>query len=382
MDLLHCTREYLARCLKHDGHSFPPPMKRRRVITSPPSSPSFIISPLALSKYLQSSEAAALQLHHALEPLVLDPYSSTSSDDIGADEDGASFFDINALPNEILEHIFSFLPPGFVRTRARLVCHHWGNISLLPTFWQTFEFPKASCTLATDCLLRILSLPRFNRLQSLVFGWTHKVDDSILGKLLLANPNLKNSLLSLEIHRCSGVDDRSSKKIAQFKNLRCLKLYNSSNWKGITDTGVKELCTLTNLQVLQLNFFKRLSNKSIKELQTLKNLKELYISGAPLVSDQGITALSLPQFASLSLSLCGTLTDKTLFAIPKNFPSLQFLSLGYNNPSSFFTDAGLAALKDLRELKELRLERSWGHLSGDGVRTLRLALPNLLVRNW
>ena len=137
------------------------------------------------------------------------------------------------------------------------------------------------------------------------------------------------------------------------------------------------------------------------------------------MSDAGISAVRLPQFNSLSLSLCGTLTDKSLLTIPANLPRLKFLSLGYNNPNSFFTDAGLypaffeernksreedkqtnknrrragrptetsliwtrTALRELRHLAELRLERSWGHLSGDGVRALRLANPNLLVRNW
>lgn len=368
MDLLNCTKEYLAQCLKCDA--LPPPTKRRRVISSPPASPTFIYSPISLSKYLQSTD----RISQPMKPVVVDSIQDNYY--------YKGFFDFAGLPNEIMEHVLSFLPHAFVRTRARLVCVHWNEISVLPSFWQSFEFPKASCTLGTDTLLKILTLPRFCRLQTLVFGWTHKVDDSTISRLLAANSSLKNSLLSLEIHRCSGVDDRSAKKIAQFRNLRSLKLYNSSNWKGVTDTGMKEISKLSKLQVLQLSFFKRLTNESIKELHKLKRLKELHISGAPLVSDQGITALSLLHFVSLSLSLCGTLTDQTLFVLPNNFPRLQFLSLGYNNPSSFFTDAGLAALKDLRELKELRLERSWGHLSGDAVKILRQALPSILVRNW
>lgn len=152
---------------------------------------------------------------------------------------------------------------------------------------------SAKVPILTILFGRAVTICRFNRLQSLVFSWTHKVDDTTIAKLVLANPNLKNSLQSLEIHRCSGmlstdleiganirvlgVDDRSAKRIAQFKNLRCLKLYNSSNWKGITDAGMKQLCKLSNLQVLQLNFFKRLTNKSMKRLRKLKDLRELCI---------------------------------------------------------------------------------------------------------
>jgi hypothetical protein len=73
------------------------------------------------------------------------------------------------------------------------------------------------------------------------------------------------------------VDDRSAKKIAMLSNLRCLKMYNSSNWKGITDVGMKELAKLSKLEVLQLNFFKRITNDGITEINKLNHLQELRI---------------------------------------------------------------------------------------------------------
>ena len=60
-------------------------------------------------------------------------------------------------------------------------------------------------------------------------------------------------------------------------NLRCLKMYNSSNWKGITDVGMRELAKLSKLEVLQLNFFKRITNDGITEINHLKSLQELRI---------------------------------------------------------------------------------------------------------
>eukprot|EP00026_Physarum_polycephalum_P008036 Phypoly_transcript_08112.p1 GENE.Phypoly_transcript_08112~~Phypoly_transcript_08112.p1 ORF type:complete len:380 (+),score=46.20 Phypoly_transcript_08112:115-1254(+) len=370
---------YLAHCSSKNQRGsdvLDPPPKRRRVI-SPPASP-LVFTSISLSKYF-TFQLDEHRKKHNVRTLIrdVDMVEATNHK-----MNNKIYFDMTALPNEILQHIFSFLPPTQTRTKVRMVCRLWNEVALIPLFWQHFEFPKATCQLDTETLINILSLPRFCTLRTLIFGWTHKVDDNTFTKLLEANPSLKSSLHCLEIHRCSGVDDRSMKKIAMFSNLRCLKMYNSSNWKGITDAGMQELAKLSKLEVLQLNFFKRITNDGITEINKLKNLQELHMSGAPLVSDAGISAIKLPKFNSLSLSLCGTLTDKSLTVIPANLPSLKFLSLGYNNPNSYFTDAGLTALRDLRRLQELRLERSWGHLSGDGVRALREANPNLLVRNW
>jgi hypothetical protein len=64
-------------------------------------------------------------------------------------------------------------------------------------------------------------------------------------------------------------------------NLRTLKMYNSSNWKGITDVGMRELAKLNKLEFLQLNFFKRITNDGITEINQLKNLQELRILFPP-----------------------------------------------------------------------------------------------------
>jgi len=372
MDVLHSTRAYLVHCSKSD--ILDPPSKRRKVV-SPPASP-YVFTSISLSKYFTFQ----LDDHHEKRNISIPDHEMMEASYSFSSK--VVHFDMTTLPNEILQHIFSFLPPDLTRTRVRLVCKLWNEVGLIPYFWQYFEFPKSSCSMDTDTLLQILSLPRFSTLRTLVFSWTHKVDDYTFTRLLEANSCLKSSLECLEIHRCSGVDDRSAKKIAMLTNLRCLKMYNSSNWKGITDSGMRELAKLSKLEVLQLNFFKRITNDGMAEINKLTNLQELHISGAPLVSDVGISTISLPQFNSLSLSLCGTLTDKCLVSLPNNLPHLKFLSLGYNNPNSYFTDAGLMALKELKNLQELRLERSWGHLAGGGVRTLRQSIPTLLVRNW
>lgn len=173
------------------------------------------------------------------------------------------------------------------------------------------------------------------------------------------------------------------KKIAKLSNLQHLRLYNSSNWRGITDKGLEELGKLTSLKTLQLNYFKRITNEGLASLARLSSLRELILIGACQIADSGIKHLSpLGNLSSLAISLCGTLTDSSLYTISISFPVLRTLALGYNNPSSCFTDTGLLHLLSLVKLKELRLERTWGLLQGLGAKQLKEALPELTIRQW
>lgn len=173
-------------------------------------------------------------------------------------------------------------------------------------------------------------------------------------------------------------------RIAEVRRLEHVRLYNSSNWRGITDAGVAALSGLPALQTLQLNYFKRISNAGLAHLGALRGtLRELILVGSCLVSDQGIVNISaLDGLTSLAISLCGTLTNSTLRLIGASFTRLAHLALGYNNPASVFTDEGLAALHALPSLKELRLERTWGLLHGSGARLLKHHNPTLQIKQW
>jgi len=289
---------------------------------------------------------------------------------------------ISHLPNEILETIFGYVDPYTVRTTIRCVSKHWDDIALTPIFWEDFKFPR-SFRVDTENYVKLLSLPRFSRLKSLVFGWNNKVSDVVLDRLLQANPSLYSSAETLEIQRCHGLGDQTMKKISKFTNLRHFRLHNSSNWKGITDAGMAEIAKLVHLESLQLNYWKRITNSSAVFISKLTELRELHISGSSLINDEGIFHLSsLRNLTSLTLSLCGTLTDKALQCIARNNTQLQYLSLGYNNPLSCFSDEGLKELLKLKLLRELRLERSWGLLNGNGVKLIKEHIPCLVVRQW
>jgi len=180
-----------------------------------------------------------------------------------------------------------------------------------------------------------------------------------------------------------GVSDVSMKLIAKLERLQHLRLYNSSNWRGITDKGIEELSKLAALKTLQLNYFKRITNDGLSKLSTLTSLRELLLVGSCQIADQGIKYLApLHNLSYLAISLCGTLTDNTLHTISTNFPSLCTLALGYNNPNSYFTDEGLLNLLSLNKLKELRLERTWGLLQGAGARQLKDKIIDLQIKQW
>lgn len=341
----------------------PPPTKRRRVMISPdiynylyethPPSPPF--SPFS-SHFPDESSITTLLLNQQTN--------------------------ISHLPNELLDHIISFLPISVTRTHCRLVCKSWDEIVLSPQYWRDFALPRTT-GIDVEKYINILSLPRFSQLHTVVFGWDHKVDDDIIARLFDRNPHLFSSLQTLEVQRCHGVSDNSMKIIATSKHLQHLRLYNSSNWRGITNKGIEELSKLSSLKILQLNYFKRITNDGLSKLSTLTSLRELLLIGSCQITDQGIKSLTpLHDLSYLAISLCGTLTDNTLHTISVSFPSLTTLALGYNNPNSYFTDAGLLNLLSLSKLKELRLERTWGLLHGAGARELKSKITELQIKQW
>jgi hypothetical protein len=297
------------------------------------------------------------------------PYSSLHPDDstIKLGDQHTSFAH---LPAELVDHIVSF------------VNINTNELILAPWHWSDFSLPRTT-GLDVDKYIDILSLPRFTQLQSIVFHWEHKVDDDTLCRLFDRNPHFNTSVTTLEIQRCHGLSDYSMHRISKLALLQHLRLYNSSNWRGITDKGVEELSKLTTLQTLQLNYFKRITNDGLSKIAKLPALRELLIIGSCQIADQGIKNLSsLHNLSHLAISLCGTLTDDALRTISTSFPALRTLALGYNNPYSCFTDAGLLNLLALVKLKELRLERTWGLIQGEGAKLLRENIADLQIKQW
>jgi len=68
------------------------------------------------------------------------------------------------------------------------------------------------------------------------------------------------------------------KEVAKLKQLTSLNLYCSEiNPSQITDAGLMEVGTLTNLTMLNLDGQKKITDKGLKELAKLTKLRELHL---------------------------------------------------------------------------------------------------------
>jgi internalin A len=130
----------------------------------------------------------------------------------------------------------------------------------------------------------------------------------------------------------------------------------------VTDSDITELAKLPALTRLDLSMT-RITDRGLLDLKTASNLTEINLYYAELISDQGITVIkSLPQLKRLNLR--GTkITDSTLQLL-NHLPSLESLDIGFAQ----VTDSGISQLA-LPNLKELSI--GGNKLTDAGLQALR-----------
>jgi internalin A len=137
---------------------------------------------------------------------------------------------------------------------------------------------------------------------------------------------------ALDLSR-TRVTDTGLKELAGLKNLQILNL----TLTDVTDAGLKELAGLKNLQIVYLGFTK-VTDAGMKELAGLKNLRTLDLTGNNSIftggTDTGVTDAGLKELAGLK--------------------NLQNVYLHFTN----VTDAGLKELTGLKSLRTLDLSRT------------------------
>jgi Leucine-rich repeat (LRR) protein len=199
-----------------------------------------------------------------------------------------------------------------------------------------------------------------------------------------------------ELGQCKGlrkldlsgteVTDESMPAIAQLANLEELHLGKT----GVTDEGLKHLAPMKGLRELDL-YFTQASDDGLKYLTAIKGLRRLALD-ATKVTDEGmkhcksfkklqclglpgsVTAAGLAELKDLTelqeIRLVGLTDDSVKHLIP--FRNLERLEL----IAARLTDKGLVQLK---ELKKLRLVEHWGSsasaVTPAGVNDLQKALP-------
>ena len=181
----------------------------------------------------------------------------------------------------------------------------------------------------------------------------------------------------------SGVTDKGMEHLKELRSLRALELSGElfignaglavlkdlpaleylDLDTGATDAGFKDLGQLASLRWLRIRTG-RIWGPGLAELAHLPRLERLCIWGSSEIADQHIRYLEgLTQLQSLTLWGTGMdrLTDSSLVSIGKlrNLEELHFL-----RTSPQFTPAGVARLKDLKNLKIVDFAQAWSGLEG------------------
>ncbi|MBE7492928.1 MAG: hypothetical protein HS108_14400 [Planctomycetes bacterium] len=145
-----------------------------------------------------------------------------------------------------------------------------------------------------------------------------------------------------------SVTDDGLREVASLTNLEELSLRGCS---AVTDDGI---ATLANLKRLRRVDFGRTGagDRALSALANMRELEEIDLSLCDNVTDEGIKAIAtLPKLRTLVLSGCTQLTDSALTHI-STFETLEVLDLSW---CSRFTRAGLEKIEALSRLRVLSL---------------------------
>uniref|UniRef100_T1GTU2 F-box domain-containing protein n=1 Tax=Megaselia scalaris TaxID=36166 RepID=T1GTU2_MEGSC len=204
--------------------------------------------------------------------------------------------------------------------------------------------------------------------------------DQGIGYLAGLNKETDGGNMELEylgLQDCQRLSDIALRHIAQ--GLTSLKTINLSFCVSITDSGLKHLAKMANLQSLNLRSCDNISDIGMAYLTDGgSRIISLDVSFCDKISDQALTHLSqgLYRLKTLSLNQC-QITDQGLLKIAKNLHSLETLNIGQ---CSRITDHGLKILAD--DLTSLRQIDLYGctQLSSKGLEVV-MKLPKLVKLN-
>lgn len=187
-------------------------------------------------------------------------------------------------------------------------------------------------------------------------------------------------LRSLDLKHMRGVNDEALSHLAGLTDLEALNLHDC---RSVTNAGIKHLAGLKNLRVLDLRST-QVTDDGLAHLAQARALETLILTYTR-VRGPGLAHLGhLPKLAVLGINPNRSTADKTkvdLSQLAEGFPALRALKVGGNhlddpllasvatvktlqtlhfNTIGFtkFTDAGLAALANHPNLRELRLNGS------------------------
>ncbi|MHC4336962.1 MAG: leucine-rich repeat domain-containing protein [Planctomycetota bacterium] len=145
----------------------------------------------------------------------------------------------------------------------------------------------------------------------------------------------------------SGYTDAGMDYLAKLTNLRDLRLGADS----ITNEGLAKLKTLKSLERLTLTKCNKVTISGLSGLNALNNLTELNLSKGIIQDNSGLDISGLTQLEDLRLNVDAPICDNDLACL-KKLKNLRLLRIGRKGGHAF-TDAGIAHLKDLPNIREL-----------------------------
>ena len=135
--------------------------------------------------------------------------------------------------------------------------------------------------------------------------------------------------------------------LAKLTNLKDLRLSADS----ITNEGLAKLKTLESLERLGLTKCEKVTISGLSGLNALNNLTALNLKRGIIQDNSGLDISGLTKLEDLRLNVDAPLCDNDLACL-KKLKNLRLLTIG-GRESYSFTDAGIAHLKDLPNIREL-----------------------------
>jgi peroxiredoxin len=145
----------------------------------------------------------------------------------------------------------------------------------------------------------------------------------------------------------SGYTDAGMSHLAKLTNLKDLRL----SAESMTNEGLAKLRTLKSLERLELTKCNKVTISGLSGLNALDNLTVLNLNRGIIQDNSGLDISRLTRLEDLGLNLEAPICDNDLACL-KKLKNLRYLAIGRKEGHPF-TDAGIAHLKDLPNIREL-----------------------------
>ena len=250
----------------------------------------------------------------------------------------------------------------------RFSCAHLSDdgAKLLGGFPRLLDLSLAGSPVTGKGLAEIAHLSKLQRLDLTTCRKIADADFAVLGDLY--------ELRSLSLSE-TAAGDLAAAGLAKLNYLRDLRIGSQQ----LTDSGARQLCGLVALEFIAINpEATALTDKSLVDLWRLVNLLQLEIHAPQITGGQLDSLRELPRLESLVLGAPAT-TNAALKNVARS-SSLQRFTLGNRQaPLTGVTEAGLLALADAKNLKQLDLINRDKTISDAALNMLRAKRPDLKV---